>query len=106
MAAFLLREGLHRLVPLPVAATRLPQRETILGWPRAKEALSEVVQTYRFERRRGAYSHSAHAAAARTVEQIDRAVDDAMTYAGVCIEWAEREHRAWFWRCAPNDQVL
>ncbi len=78
----------------------------ILGWARAKKALSEIVQTYRFERRRGTYSHSAHSAAAKTVEQIDRSVDDAMTYAGVCIEWAEREHRAWFWRCAPNDQVL
>jgi hypothetical protein len=29
-----------------------------------------------------------------------------MTYAGVCIEWAEREFRDWFWRCAPNHQVL
>ncbi len=117
MAAFLLREGLHRLVPESLQAPTpadveaewqrmATQREAILGWARARKALSEIVQTYRFERRRGAYSHSAHAAAAKTVTQIDRSVDDAMTYAGVCIEWAEREHRAWFWRCAPNDQVL
>jgi len=117
MAAFLLREGFHRLVPeslqvptpeeLEAEWQRLAaQREAILGWARAKKAVSEIVQTYRFERRQGACSHSAHSAAAKTVEQIDRSVDDAMTYAGVCIEWAEREHRAWFWRCAPNDQVL
>ena len=40
------------------------------------------------------------------VKQIDPSVDDAMNYAGVCIEWAEREFREWFWRCAPNHQVL
>jgi hypothetical protein len=67
MAAFLLREGFHRLVPESLQAPtpaeveaewqRLAaQREAILGWARAKKALSEVVQTYRFERRRGAYS--------------------------------------------------
>jgi len=117
MAAFLLREGLHRLVPGSLQAPtpaeveadwqRLAaQRETILNWARAKKALSEIVQTYRFERRRGAYSYMAHCAAAKTVEQIDRSIQDAMTYAGVCIEWAEREHRAWFWRCAPDHQVL
>ena len=64
------------------------------------------MQTYRFERRRGAFSYLAHRAAAKAIEQIDPSVEDAMTYAGVCIEWAEREHRAWFWRCAPNHQVL
>jgi hypothetical protein len=47
----------------------------------------------------------AHCAAAKVVERVDPSVDDAMTYAGVCIEWVEREFRE-FWRCAPNHQVL
>ena len=64
------------------------------------------MQTYRFERRRGAFSYLAHRAAAKAIEQIDPSVEVAMTYAGVCIDWAEREHRPWFWRCAPNHQVL
>ncbi|SEP41580.1 hypothetical protein SAMN02990966_05938 [Rhodospirillales bacterium URHD0017] len=117
MAAFLLREGFHRLVPGSLRAPtpeeveaewrRLAaQRETILAWARAKKALVEIVQSYRFERRQGAFSYMAHCAAAKTVEQIDGSVEDAMAYAGVCIEWAEREHRDWFWRCAPNHQVL
>ena len=82
------------------------QRDYILAWARNAKALSEIVQTYRFERRQGAFSSTAHQAAAKMVKQIDPSVDDAMNYAGVCIEWAEREFREWFWRCAPNHQVL
>ena len=117
LAAFLLRERLHRLVagsrqaptPEEVEADwrRLAaQRKGILAWARKTKALSEIVQTYRFERRQGAVSHMAHDAAAKVVKQIDPTVEDAMTYAGVCIEWTEREFREWFWRCAPNHQVL
>lgn len=117
MAAFLLKEGLHRLVPdstRPPTADeveaewrrRAKAREDVLAWARSKKALMEVVQAYRFERRCGAHSHPAHCAAAKVVEAIDRSVEDPMTHAGVCIEWAEREYRAWFWRCAPNHQVL
>ena len=117
MAAFLLKERLHRLVAdSTLAATpedieaewqrMAEQRETILAWARVNKALIEIVQTYRFERRQGAYSSTAHTAAAKLVEQIDRSVADPMTYAGVCIEWTEREHRQWFWRCAPDHQVL
>jgi len=117
LAAFLLRERLHRLVPGSLQAAtpeeveaewrRLAaQRADILAWARKTKALSEIVQTYRFERRQGAFSSTAHEAAAKAVKQIDPSVDDAMTYAGVCIEWAERERREWFWRCAPNHQVL
>ena len=117
MAAFILKERLHRLVPgstcaptageVEIAWRRMAeQREAILAWARASKALMEIVQTYRFERRQGACSLDAHAAAARMVEQIDRSITDAMTYAGVCIEWAEREYQQWFWRCAPNHQVL
>jgi hypothetical protein len=66
----------------------------------------EIVQAYRFERRLGAFSSAAHGAAAKVVEAADRCVGDPMTWAGVCIEWAEREYRPWFWRCAPDHQVL
>lgn len=117
MAAFILKERLHRLVPgstcaptageVETAWRRMAeQREAILAWARASKALMEIVQTYRFERRQGACSLDAHAAAARVVEQLDRSITDPGTYAGVCIEWAEREYRQWFWRCAPNHQVL
>lgn len=117
LAAFLLRERLHRLVPGSLQAPTpeeveadwrrmAAQRDDILAWARKTKALSEIVQTYRFERRQGAFSHMAHHAAAKVVKQIDPSVDDAMTYAGMCIEWAEREFREWFWRCAPNHQVL
>lgn len=117
MAAFLLKESLHRLVPGSLQAStpdeveaewrRMAQeRQTILAWARSTKMLIEIVQTYRFERRQGAYSHTAHCAAAKVVEAFDRSIADPMTYAGVCIEWVEREHRGWFWRCCPNHQVL
>ena len=117
MASFLMRERLHRLVPQsPTPATpeevekewrRMAcERDVVLAWARATRRLMEIVQTYRFERKCGAPSPMAHAAAARVVEQADRSIADPMMHAGVCIEWAEREHRSWFWRCAPNHQVL
>lgn len=117
MAGFLLRERLHRLVPAsPEPATSdaveaewrrmAEQRAAILAWARANKSLMDIVQTYRFERRRGAVSARAHGEAARIVQQIDRSIADPLTYAGVCIEWAEREYRQWFWRCAPDHQVL
>lgn len=117
LAAFLLQERLHRIVPeslTPASPEEVEaewrrmaeQRGVILAWARERKALMDIVQSYRFERRCGAYSNSAHAAAAEIVKQIDHTVSDPMTYAGVCIEWAEREHREWFWRCAPNHQLL
>lgn len=117
MAGFIVSERLHRLVPGSTCApTALEIEEewrrvaehhaTVLAWARTNKALMEIVQTYRFERRLGAQSYAAHKAAAQMVEQIDRNVIDPMTYAGVCIEWAERQYREWFWRCAPDHQVL
>ena len=97
MAAFILKQRLHRLVPgstcaptageVETAWRRMAeQREAILAWARPSKALMEIVQTYRFERRQGARSLDAHAAAARIVEQLDRSITDPRTYAGVCIE--------------------
>jgi hypothetical protein len=83
------------------------ERQVIMAWGRAEKGrLMEVVQTYRFERRQGRYSNTAHAVAANTVAQLDPAVLDPMNYAGVLIEWAEGEHREWFWRCCRSHHVL
>jgi len=117
MAAFLLKERLHRVIPRSTQAPTpgeveaewrrmAKERDVILAWARSTKLLMEIVQTYRFERRQGAFSYAAHRAAAQVVETADRTLSDPMTYAGVCIEWAEREYRGWFWRCAPNHQVL
>jgi hypothetical protein len=117
MAAFLLKQRLHRLVPgstqaptaeeVDAAWTAIAQeRDAILAWGRSTKMLIEIVQTYRFERRQGAYSSTAHAAAAKVVEKVDPSIGDPMTYAGVCIEWAEREHRGWFWRCTRDHHLL
>lgn len=117
MASVLLKERLHRLVPgsaAPASSDEVEaewrrmaeQRTAILSWARANKTLMDIVQAYRFERRRGAFSNRAHAEAAKVVQQIDRSIADPLTYAGVCIEWAEREYRQWFWRCAPDHQVL
>ena len=117
MAAFLLAERLHRLVPDSTEAATpeqvaaewprmAEQRAAILAWARERVVLIDIVQTYRFERRRGAHSSTAHALAAKRVQQIDPAISDPMTYAGVCIEWAERQNREWFWRCAPDHPFL
>jgi hypothetical protein len=117
MAAYLMKHRLHRLVPgssqaptsdeVDAAWARLAQaREAILAWARSTRMLIEIVQTYRFERRQGAFSSAAHAAAARLVEKMDPSIGNPLTYAGVCIEWAEREHRQWFWRCTRDHQLL
>ena len=117
MGAFLLQGGLHRPVPgsrqAPTAGDvegawreMMREREAALAWARSKKVLMEIVGVYRFERRVCVPSRKAHEAAARLVAQTDRAVVDPMAYAGACIEWAEREYREWFWRCAPNHQVL
>jgi hypothetical protein len=83
------------------------ERQAILAWGRAVRGRTmEVVQTYRFERREGTYSDTAHKVAAKTVAALDPAVADPLNYAGVLIEWAEREHREWFWRCCRRDQKL
>jgi hypothetical protein len=68
--------------------------------------LIEIVQAYRFERRQGAFSSAAHAAAAKLVEKMDPSIGDPLTYADVCFEWAEREHRQWFWRCTRDHHLL
>ena len=83
MAAFLCRQRLHRLVPgsseAPTLAevdaewVRLAQeREAILAWARSTRMLIEIVQAYRFERRQGACSSTAHAVAAKVVEKAAR----------------------------------
>ncbi len=117
MASVLLAGRLHRLVPGSIAPASSDeveaewrrmagQRAAVLAWARTNKTLMDIVQAYRFERRRGASSNRAHAEAARVVQQIDRSIADPLTHAGVCIEWAEREYRDWFWRCAPDHQVL
>lgn len=117
MAAYLMKHRLHRLVPgssqaptseeVDAAWARLAQeREAILAWARSTRMLIEIVQAYRFERRQGTFSSAAHAAAARLVEKMDPSIGDPLTHAGVCIEWAEREHRQWFWRCTRDHQLL
>ena len=117
MAAFLMKHRLHRLVPgssqaptsdeVGAAWARLAQeREAILAWARSTRMLIEIVQAYRFERRQGADSSVAHAVAASLVEKMDPSIVDPLTYAGACIEWAEREHRQWFWRCTREHQLL
>ena len=117
LADFLLANRMHRLVPRSSRAASAEEvaaewarmaveRETILAWGRATNMLREVVQEYRFERRQGSYSSMAHVAAARLIEKLHPAIADPMTWAGVCIEWAEREHRDWFWRCCRSHHVL
>jgi hypothetical protein len=117
LAAFVASKGLDRLVadctdkPTPEQVAdewiRLGQeREAILAWGRSTQMLRHVVQEYRFERHMGSRSHTAHAAAARLVAKADRSIADPLNYAGVLIEWAEREHRCWFWRGCRGDHVL
>lgn len=78
---------------------RAAEREEILAWGRTTGMTRQVVAHYRAERHVGAWSHSAHLAAARLIEKVHPTIADPNHYAGVMIEWAEREHRAWFWRC-------
>ncbi len=83
------------------------EREVILAWGRKTGMLGQVVAHYRAERHLGACSYRAHVEAARLL--TDRAkvsIGEPMNYAGVMIEWAEREHRAWFWRCCRDGHYL
>lgn len=82
------------------------EREVILAWGRRTAMLREVVQQYRFERKQGTYSYLAHAAAAKIVEKADPTVADPLNYAGVLIEWVERQNRDWFWRCCRDHHTL
>jgi hypothetical protein len=83
------------------------ERQVILAWARSTTGwLQDVVQAYRFARHEGKYSNAAHEDAGKLVAKIDPAVADPMNYAGVLIEWAEREHRDWFWRCCRDHHVL
>ena len=68
--------------------------------------LQEVVQEYRFSRRQGDCSNTAHENASGVVAKADPSIADPMNHAGVLIEWAEREHREWFWRCCRKHHVL
>jgi hypothetical protein len=38
--------------------------------------------------------------------EADPSISDAMNHAGELIEWAEREHRDWFWRCCRDHHRL
>jgi hypothetical protein len=68
--------------------------------------LREVVQQYRFERHAGRHSCNAHQAAAQLIEKAYPTIADPFNYAGVLIEWSEKEHRSWFWRCCQDHHVL
>jgi hypothetical protein len=78
---------------------RAAEREEILAWGRLTGMTRQVVAHYRAERHVGAWTLSAHHAAGRLIEKAHPTIADPVHYAGVMIEWAEREHRAWFWRC-------
>jgi hypothetical protein len=82
------------------------ERQTILAWGRSTRILRDVVQEYRFERHMGSRSSTAHEAAARLVAKADPSIADPLAYARVLIEWAERQHRCWFWRGCRGDHVL
>lgn len=82
------------------------EREEILAWGRTTGMLREAVQSYRFERHRGSYSNTAHEAAAKRIEEVHPTITDPLYYAGVPIEWSEKEHRAWFWRCCRDHHLL
>lgn len=79
--------------------------EEILSWDRATSVMRGVVRHYRFERSIGSYSFTAHRAAAAFLEKAHPTVVDPMNYAGVLIEWAEKEHWPWFWHGCRH-QVL
>ena len=75
------------------------EREEILAWGRTTGMTRQVVAHYRAERHVGSYSYTAHFAAAKLIEKAHPTIADPRNHAGVMIEWAEREHRSWFWRC-------
>jgi plasmid stabilization system protein ParE len=83
------------------------EREGILQWGRTTGMTGQVVAHYRAERHLGSCSYGAHVAAARLLaERAKVSIHDPMNHAGVMIEWAEREHRAWFWRCCRDGHYL
>jgi len=119
MAAYLMKRRLHRLVP---GSSQAPTSEEVdAAWGAAGAGT-------RSDPRLGAIDADAHrdradlpiserrpgrlllggpcAAAAKMVEKMDLSIGDPLTHAGVCIEWAEREHRQWFWRCTRDHQLL
>ena len=109
-AEYAFEKRLHRLKPNSThGATReevalewerrAAEREEILAWGRTSGMTRQVVAHYRAERHVGAWSWPAHLAAARLIEKAHPTIADPGHYAGVMIEWAEREHRSWFWRC-------
>jgi len=75
------------------------EREEILAWGRLTGMTRQVVAHYRAERHVASYSYTAHFNAAKLIEKAHPTIADPRHYAGVMIEWAEREHRSWFWRC-------
>ncbi len=81
-------------------------KHAILAWGRRKGRLQEVVQEYRFSRRAGDASDKAHDYASAAVARLDLSVADPAIYAAVLIQWMEREHRDWFWRCCRDHHVL
>lgn len=83
------------------------EREGILAWGRRTGLLGQVVAHYRAERHLGSCSYRAHVEATKLlVERAKVSIDDPMNYSGVMVEWAEREHRAWFWRCCRDGHYL
>lgn len=82
------------------------ERQFILDWGRTTGLMLEIVQQYRFARRQGASCAEAHVAASRPIELSAPSIADPMTIAGVMLEWAELEHRSWFWRCCRDDHFL
>ena len=43
---------------------------------------------------------------AKTVEKAHPTIADPLNYAGILIEWAERQNRDWFWRCCRDHHTL
>jgi hypothetical protein len=83
------------------------EREVILHWGRTTGMTGQVVAHYRVERHLGSCSYDAHRAAAKLLaERAKVSIHEPMNSAGVMIEWAEREHRAWFWRCCRECHYL
>ena len=82
------------------------ERDTILAWGRQKGRLQDVVQEYRFARRQRDLSNKAIGYATEAVARADPTVADPANHAGVLLEWAEKEHRDWFWRCCRDRHLL